>query len=125
MSDLNLAGQLANELFNRKLTLCEGYLELVEKAFQLRDAAKGIQVAPHHRDAWVIVDDCQCNANSHADILMRLFDRELSELDGALRGYGYQTVFQSDAALIADGRKRIDYLRKGKRFGVYPPAEED
>ena len=119
------SADLATEHFNRKLDTFDGYVNLAESCFKLRDEAEPLLPPPHDRAAFQTVDDCIRAGLSQGAMILRLADREIAEFDGALRGYGYRTVFASDREMIADARKRVSYLRAGKKFAIVDAFDED
>lgn len=119
------ANDLATVHFNRKLDTFDAYINLAESCFRLRDEAEPLLPSPHCHAAFQVIDDVIRAGLSKAGMLLRLADQEIAEFDGALRGYGYRTYFTSDAAMIRDARKRIEYLRAGKRYGIIEAPDED
>lgn len=119
------SADLATEHFNRKLDTFEAYVHLAESCFALRDEAEPLLPPPHDRAAFMTIDDCIRTGTSQGEMILRFADREIAEFDGALRGYGYRTVFASDREMIADARKRVAYLRRGKKFAIVDAFDED
>ena len=119
------SADLANEHFQRKLDTFNAYINLAESCFRLRDEAEPLLPPPHCHAAFQVIDDVIRAGLSKAGMLLRLVDREIAEFDDALRGYGYRTYFTSDAAMVRDARKRVEYLRAGKRYGIIEASDEE
>lgn len=112
------AADLANVHFNRKLDRIDRYINLAEAAYRLRDDAQSLLPPPHVLPGFSILDDTVRAGSGRGTMLLHLADREIAEYDDAMRHYGDRTFFPTDAAMIRDCRKRVEYLRAGKIYGI-------
>ena len=119
--DRTLLRDLADDHLAHDLEIAEEYLTLATEAYRLRNRIADMKAAKAGSAEWIWLENVEHQTSSCSFTAIRRFDELAATMDHSPRIYGSGGLFTSLAAMLRDGQKRIESLKRGRKYRIAPP----